>query len=381
MDNTQIDKLDHSELMRHTYPEDHIDSENGKYIGEFSDGQKSGYGILLYENGNKYLGQFKNNKFCGEGIFYFANGDILQGTFVNNLLSGLSRFKSKKGYEYYGYWVDGKKNGWGRMRNQTAWAYDSETYIPESYDGKWLDNVFHGEGLYINEKIKYYGNWELGVKTGYGKLQDEEYNYIYDGYFINDKFEGHGVLTFSDKSFYNGKFKNGKPNGYGFYQDINKIKHYGDWVDGHCGSLLNKYLEEFIDRTCRKEFDKLIPLKSEWDVLFQQWRVHSSTLDKITEDGIEFVKKLKTKLQELNIQLAKFDQIMEEDIDHRINYADESNIRYFCCDYPILWGYVPDIFSLLEESSNYKNRNDLYQYYLLISDELKDHDFSDLSGL
>ena len=264
------------------------------------------------------------------------------------------------------------------MRNQTAWTYDAETYIPESYDGKWLDNVFHGEGLYINQLIKYYGNWELGIKTGYGKLQDEEYNYIYDGYFINDKFEGHGVLTFSDKSFYNGKFKNGKPNGYGFYQDINKIKHYGDWIDGHCGSLLNKYLEEFIDRTCRKEFDKLIHLKSEWDVLFQQWRVHSSKLGKITEDGIEFVKKLKTKLQELDIKLAKFDQLMEEDIDHRINFADESNIRYFCCDYPSLWGYVPDIFSLLEESSNYKNRNDLCQYYLLISDELKDHDLNSI---
>lgn len=48
MDNTQIDKLDHSELVRHASYEDHIDSENGKYIGEFSDGQKSGYGILLY---------------------------------------------------------------------------------------------------------------------------------------------------------------------------------------------------------------------------------------------------------------------------------------------------------------------------------------------
>ena len=72
MEDDQKNKLDHSELLRLVYSEDHVESEKDQYIGELSGGKRNGYGILLYSNGNRYLGQFEDNQFCGEGIFYFS---------------------------------------------------------------------------------------------------------------------------------------------------------------------------------------------------------------------------------------------------------------------------------------------------------------------
>ena len=66
--------------------EKHIDIKNGdkdkkenvtltfnngdKYIGEYLNNKKEGYGILFYNNGNKYEGEFKNDLKNGHGIYY-----------------------------------------------------------------------------------------------------------------------------------------------------------------------------------------------------------------------------------------------------------------------------------------------------------------------
>jgi len=370
MEDNQKDKLDHSELLRLVYSEDHVDSESDRYIGELTDGKRNGYGILLYANGNRYLGEFEDNHFCGEGIFYFKNGDLFQGVFSQSLLNGLGRYKSKDGYEYYGYWLNGSKNGWGRMRNQTVWTYNSETYKPEIYDGFWKDDLFHGDGLHEHDGIRYYGAWESGIKLGYGKLHDDEYDYRYEGFFSKNEFEGQGVLTFNDKSFYNGKFKEGKPNGYGFYQDVNKVKHYGDWKNGFCSELLNQYIEEFINKYFSKEFEELKILRTEWDSISDEWKNHLNNSNSNDKNQDSFVGKIKKKLLDLDIYLADFDELMEEVIYSKINNYHGDNNKYYCCDFSNLWGDVPDPYEALKESVYYKNREILYGYYSMISEEI-----------
>jgi len=38
-----------------------------KYVGEWDDGKRSGFGLLLYSTGNFYLGFWKNDKKDGYG--------------------------------------------------------------------------------------------------------------------------------------------------------------------------------------------------------------------------------------------------------------------------------------------------------------------------
>lgn len=371
MDSNQNAKLDMSQLLQNVYSEDHVESVDNKYIGESVNGERSGFGILLYSNGNRYLGQFKDNNFCGEGIFYFKNGDLLQGNFFEGLLNGLGRYKSKDGYEYYGYWVNGRKTGWGRMRNQTVWMYDSETYKPEIYDGHWLDDEFHGEGLYENHGNRYYGMWVCGVKSGYGKLTDGEYGYRYEGDFLNDEFEGRGQLTFHDKSFYSGFFKNGKPDGHGYYQDINGIKHIGEWKNGYCEDLLNQYIKEIIEENYSKEFDELKFLRLEWDLIFKDWEVQNIKAESEGKVDSAYISEIRKKLLNLDVYLADFDELMEERVYSTIHNFGEKNIKYYCCDFSLLAaGEVPDPYEALIESIYYESREVLYRYYRIISDAL-----------
>lgn len=373
MDKSQKDKLDRSQLIRYVYSEDHVESEGDKYIGEMFNGAKNGYGILIYANGNKYLGEFESNEFCGEGIFYFSNGDTLQGTFNRGLLNGLGRFKSKDGYEYYGYWLDGRKNGWGRMRNQSVWTYNSETYVPETYDGYWLDDLFHGEGLYENDEVRYYGSFVNGFKSGYGKLINKQLESKYEGNFSNDLFEGAGDLIFHDKSSYSGKFKNNMPNGRGFYRDINNIKHVGEWIDGYCEELIIEYISDFIDKNYSNEFENIKLLRIEWDKLIEDWGKISIFLSSENNEYLIFKNKMKSKLNELDTFLAEFDELMEEEIDSKINNYSGDNNLYYCCDQPKLWEGVHDPYLALQGSIYYKERGILFKYYSLVSEELGDH--------
>lgn len=43
----------------------------------------------------------------------------------------------------------------------------------------------------------------------------EQYGQVYEGSFVDNKREGHGVLQYNDGSIYTGPFKNGLPEGDG----------------------------------------------------------------------------------------------------------------------------------------------------------------------
>ena len=239
-----------------------------------------------------------------------------------------------------------------------------------TYNGYWLNDVYHGEALYEDEDIKYYGTFINGLKNGFGKLLDKDHNYTYEGFFSNDLFEGKGDLIFSDKTYYSGEFKNNRQNGKGFYKDLNGIKHIGEWRNGYCTELLDKFLQEFIRTSYDSEFIELEKIRSDWDELFVVWNSNTNAYRNdlnITDDLLDEVK---VKLNELDIYLADFDELIEEDIFWKIYNHATKFIQYFCCDYPNLWGDPPDAYQALLESDLYRSRKVLYGYYTAITDEL-----------
>ena len=348
------------------------DKDRDRYIGERNNEQKEGYGILLFANGDRYLGEFKNNEFEGEGIFHFKNGNILHGAFSKGVLNGKGCFKSIDGYEYYGFWIDGKKNGWGRMREQYDKTYKPSENIIETYDGDWLDDSFQGEGLFRNNEISYFGSWDCGIKSGYGKLENFKTRSTYEGFFRNDVFEGPGHLKFENGCLFQGSFSNGMPNGNGFYQVKGNIRYRGEWKDGYCAELFTRYLEEFIDEVLREWFDTLHALRLEWEEIYDLWEKKFKEIEKNKTETDELKESMTSKVSELDFFLASFDRFMEEDFDITLsNYCISVNL-YFCCD----WEFVESsnmehkLSVAIFDSDYYLNRKILYKYYSLITDKL-----------
>ncbi|KAG2772025.1 hypothetical protein PC129_g18627 [Phytophthora cactorum] len=160
----------------------------GKYTGDWKDGQKHGYGALLYANGNKYEGEWVENKREGRGV----------------------------------YWVEEKK----KLRKQ--------------YAGEWYNDHRHGRGTFFNEDGgKYEGQWLNNKRHGHGRMVYGEDQSVYDGDWVNNERSGRGTLVLVNGDRYEGHWLNDKKEGPGlyFYKATRKM-YEGEWVDGapKCGT-------------------------------------------------------------------------------------------------------------------------------------------------
>ena len=68
---------------------------NGKYDGEWKKGQREGFGIYKYINGEKYIGEWKNDLEEGNGRYLYKNGDIYDGYFIGGKRNGKGLYKKK----------------------------------------------------------------------------------------------------------------------------------------------------------------------------------------------------------------------------------------------------------------------------------------------
>ena len=62
-----------------------------RYVGQWKDGKRDGYGVFYYSNGNIYEGQWKENKKEGFGIFYYQDRTKYVGSFkCDNLINSIN---------------------------------------------------------------------------------------------------------------------------------------------------------------------------------------------------------------------------------------------------------------------------------------------------
>ena len=112
------------------------------------------------------------------------------------------------------------------------------------YNGEWKDGLKHGNGQLITETIKYSGKFDNDLFSGSrGILCDQKGN-IYEGDFLNGKFEGYGHYKMSNGDNYIGEFKNGLFDGKGQLTDKNGNVFDGNFSkgkkDGLCLIITNK---------------------------------------------------------------------------------------------------------------------------------------------
>jgi len=138
------------------------------------------YGKLINENGSIYYGQLLNNKQHGLGIMQKRSNNInekylgewrdgLREGFGVEIYSNLSNLEKRM---YVGDWIFDKKNGMGRMTFSSG----------ITYDGEWLNDKMHGKGVMESENGKIYeGAWIKNLRTGKGmeySKYDREVYYV-----------------------------------------------------------------------------------------------------------------------------------------------------------------------------------------------------------
>lgn len=82
-------------------------------------------------------------------------------------------------------------NGVGKLR------YPSGDY----YEGQFKDNNFHGAGKYFGQNGIYEGQWENGLKSGFGKQKNLDGSSFVGTYDKGLK-SGIGLFEWIDGSFY-----------------------------------------------------------------------------------------------------------------------------------------------------------------------------------
>jgi hypothetical protein len=130
---------------------------NSVYEGYILNGEPSGEGTIIFDNGDKYTGNWVNGDRTGQGTFYWANGDNYTGNFVNDKRDGKGTYKWASGGGYTGDWVDGERTGQG-----TEYLADGCYYTGSFVNGGWT-----GYGtLTLNTGETLTGNWKNGDFIG-----------------------------------------------------------------------------------------------------------------------------------------------------------------------------------------------------------------------
>ena len=205
-----------------------------------TDKGSSGSPIFL-ENSVRVIGIHKGGNREGTENY----GDIIYPAIVlitNNLEKKRNSGKYENGkfiYEDGKYYIGQLKNN---IPNGKGIKYYSNGNI--MYDGDFVNGKFEGNGKCIFQNGYYYiGQWKNGLRNGEGILYYKNGNIMYEGEFVNDVAEGNGMCMLEDGEYYIGQMKNGLRNGNGIeYYRNGKIRYEGDFVNNKYEGFGTNYM-------------------------------------------------------------------------------------------------------------------------------------------
>ena len=141
-----------------------------------------------------------------------------EGKYVDNLMHGKGIYRYVNGDVYEGEFAQGKFHGYGKA----SYADGS------SYEGTWENHRRHGKGKHINCKGDIYeGGFRNDLKHGYGILKCNNGD-DYEGEFAFDLPHGTGKRVFENGDTYEGDIRHGIMHGKG-----KKMFSNGDWYEGY----------------------------------------------------------------------------------------------------------------------------------------------------
>ncbi len=181
--------------------------DGGRYVGEWSAGERNGRGTQTSADGSSYAGQWERDVMSGEGILIVPEVRTYMGTWKNNLADG-------KGIEIH---PDGKR-----------------------YEGEFKRGKYDGQGtLILANGTRYTGEFKNSLSNGKGILKYPNGD-RYEGEFRNNQYHGQGTLSLIDGRKYTGELEKGLPHGQGIMILADGRKYIGEFRNG-----------QFVDKKIR----------------------------------------------------------------------------------------------------------------------------------
>lgn len=169
------------------------------YEGDINiNNERHGFGRLTTVK-SVYLGEWRNGEFTGWGRDTRRSGKVYEGKFVNGLIQGKGILKNNKGTTYVGDFLDSKRHGKGILDTHTV----------------------HYEGEFKNDKL-----------CGKGRIVFKIQGHVYEGDFENNEIKGFGTYKWKNGDSYTGYMMNGKMHGKGKYRYNNGIVYEGIYNNG-----------------------------------------------------------------------------------------------------------------------------------------------------
>ena len=158
-------------------------SQEFRMIGEFSNGQLDGMGIVYdQKNRTSYKGVLHKGFIDGLGVWNVEGDFIYKGNFAKSKPSGSGKYTFNDGRECV---ITGPEKPDGK---DFAVCYGKNKAL--KYKGEWEGSDFNGKGVfYLADGGRYEGDFVEGRMHGDGKLFDKYGDLEYQGEFNNDKKE------------------------------------------------------------------------------------------------------------------------------------------------------------------------------------------------
>ena len=141
----------------------------------------------------------------GQGTSFLNNSTnaYRKGNFYYDNLNGHGEMHVGA-IHYVGNWKDNKKNGIGK-----EWSDGSDGRAKFVYEGGFVNDRYNGKGKFVTD------------------------NFTFEGGYSNHNFSGQGKITYSDGGTYSGMFSNGLRNGYGEFYYANGDVYRGNWLNNN----------------------------------------------------------------------------------------------------------------------------------------------------
>ncbi|EAR97260.2 MORN domain protein (macronuclear) [Tetrahymena thermophila SB210] len=247
-----------------SYPQ-YIEQINGIYEGDLDmNYKKEGLGIFIEDQGEMYIGEWSNDQMHGEGILHFRFGGYLYGRFKQNKVHGIAILNIPlKNQLFIGYWKQSTLNGvcfelnlnsrqWSlsiyengelkeKQQTEALEMNSSGMVYPKIMDPYedikfWMSRQSnkqyflernintqqkHIKYINIDKGMDYIGFIEENnIPEGLGLVKCEK-GFIY-GQFCNGILEGYGRMVLDNGDIYDGYYRKGQLNGQGYYFNFEK---------------------------------------------------------------------------------------------------------------------------------------------------------------
>jgi hypothetical protein len=232
-------------------------ADGNRYEGQFKDSKKHGKGTLIWApraNGSssKYVGDWIDGNMTGYGVYTFANGDRYELRYSPITRQGLLNHWMSNYYSFYaireqslGRWKDDNKHGKGTMDYASG----------DKYTGAWVNDNMTGQGVYTfasgnRYELKYSQITRLSLLNHWMSKNYSFYAIKEQllGQWKDGNYHGQGKMTYENGTVREGMWSNDKF--IGWLYDLFNLVHMFDIYLLHSiflGDIISAFLFETID--------------------------------------------------------------------------------------------------------------------------------------